>query len=399
MREDRKSLAKSIDLRDFIESLGEKTLRKGDTLLALCPFHDDNSLGSFKVTKDGYKCFACSEHGDIISYVMKTQEVDFSRALDLILEKDKGMSFKKKLSGKTKKEKKELDYDLIDRAYSFMIEKSGINSSEFEYLLINRFFTKEDIDNHQLFSFDSKKALSLMVSSFTKEEVLSIPGFYNYRNNLEALSVKGLGIPIKWIDGKIRAIQVRNMEENPFTRYLFFSTSKGTSSGSPVGFLDGEKNDRIIVTEGFFKGERLNKAYNCPVFYLQGVNSYEADFDEIVQFAKNRGIDTVTICFDSDFVSKPIKKRGKNMASVYSAMVDISNRFIKEMFYAEYLIWKGKEKGFDDYYNHSKEISPYFVNKALFDAHYLKFDSEYADVSENRKETFDKEFNFDRVLS
>ena len=80
-------------------------------------------------------------------------------------------------------------------------------------------------------------------------------------------------------------------------------------------------------------------------------------------------------------------------------MVDLSNLFIKDFFYLEYLMWKGKEKGFDDYYNKSEKIEPIFVNKALFDAHYESFDKSYSGAGYERKKYFDNNFNFKRVLA
>jgi DNA primase len=50
----------------------------------LCPFHNDNSAGSFKVNliTGAYKCFACGESGgDVIAFTMSVYGLQFIDAL------------------------------------------------------------------------------------------------------------------------------------------------------------------------------------------------------------------------------------------------------------------------------------------------------------------------------
>lgn len=50
---------------------------------ALCPFHDDRSLGSFIVYPKGncYKCFACGEGGGVIDFLMKNEKMSYPDAI------------------------------------------------------------------------------------------------------------------------------------------------------------------------------------------------------------------------------------------------------------------------------------------------------------------------------
>lgn len=50
-----------------------------------CPFHGDTDP-SFTVYDSGYYCFGCGEHGDIISFVMKIEGLDFKEAINKISE-------------------------------------------------------------------------------------------------------------------------------------------------------------------------------------------------------------------------------------------------------------------------------------------------------------------------
>jgi DNA primase len=60
----------------------------------LCPFHDDNNPGSYRVNLDtgAYWCFSCgASGGDIIAYTMAIQDCRFTAALRLLAD-DWGVS-------------------------------------------------------------------------------------------------------------------------------------------------------------------------------------------------------------------------------------------------------------------------------------------------------------------
>ena len=56
--------------------------KKGQNFWGCCPFHNEKTP-SFSVTEDKgfYHCFGCGEHGDIISFTMKSENVDFKTAI------------------------------------------------------------------------------------------------------------------------------------------------------------------------------------------------------------------------------------------------------------------------------------------------------------------------------
>ena len=73
-----------ILLSDFI---GRKItlVKKGNDFLGLCPFHSEKTP-SFTVSDDKgfFHCFGCSAHGDVISFVMQKESVDFKEALKIL---------------------------------------------------------------------------------------------------------------------------------------------------------------------------------------------------------------------------------------------------------------------------------------------------------------------------
>ena len=74
---------------DIVEEIGAVVpLKKsGKAWRGLCPFHGERTP-SFYVYPDGHwRCFGCNEHGDLITFVEKTQGLDFIDALALLAEK------------------------------------------------------------------------------------------------------------------------------------------------------------------------------------------------------------------------------------------------------------------------------------------------------------------------
>ena len=57
-------------------------VKKGQNYWGCCPFHNEKTP-SFSVSEDKgfYHCFGCGEHGDIISFVMKSENIDFKTAI------------------------------------------------------------------------------------------------------------------------------------------------------------------------------------------------------------------------------------------------------------------------------------------------------------------------------
>ena len=90
-----------ILLSDFI---GKTVIlsKKGNDYIGLCPFHNEKTP-SFTVSNDKgfYHCFGCAAHGDIISFVMQKESIEFKEAIKL-LASDLGVN----IAGYSFKEKK-----------------------------------------------------------------------------------------------------------------------------------------------------------------------------------------------------------------------------------------------------------------------------------------------------
>jgi len=70
---------------DVVEIIGQTVQLKkaGRTYKGLCPFHGEKSPSFVVYPEDGgYKCFGCGESGDVITFVMKRDHLEFREALE-----------------------------------------------------------------------------------------------------------------------------------------------------------------------------------------------------------------------------------------------------------------------------------------------------------------------------
>lgn len=61
-----------------------KLRRSGTVFITKCPFHNEET-GSLAIWNNGtYKCFGCAEHGDVIKFVQKIENLGFKEACKLV---------------------------------------------------------------------------------------------------------------------------------------------------------------------------------------------------------------------------------------------------------------------------------------------------------------------------
>lgn len=70
---------------DIVEVISHyiKVEKKGRNYEALCPFHDDQKIGNFSISKEKgiYKCFACNAGGNAINFVQRIEHLSYKDAV------------------------------------------------------------------------------------------------------------------------------------------------------------------------------------------------------------------------------------------------------------------------------------------------------------------------------
>lgn len=75
------ALKEQISLSQVVEADLGRGKKSGQWLMFRCPFHEDKNP-SMGVKGDGFRCFACGAHGDVIDYVMRRRGIGFQEACE-----------------------------------------------------------------------------------------------------------------------------------------------------------------------------------------------------------------------------------------------------------------------------------------------------------------------------
>lgn len=274
-----------------------RLVSKGANFHGLCPFHNDQKMGSFVVSskKSIFKCFSCGEGGDGISFVAKHEGITyvnsaFKIALTFgIISNDEyndyytKRRYSKKEISKIERKYQELDKEkfesniaqpaVLDKVFNIFLDMCDLSPEHREHLLTVRNLSEEQIEEKRYKTFPSRyiirKFTKRIREEFGSESILEgIPGFYKEEKKVAKkkdgkdvldkdgnpvyeyvwlwtfAKHKGLIIPIKNAMEEIIGLQIRRDEDNKDRgRYVWFSSSfayfsdkyqLGTSSGSPI---------------------------------------------------------------------------------------------------------------------------------------------------------------------
>ena len=136
----------------IVDVVGETVhLRKaGTTLKGLCPFHGEKTP-SFVVTpaRESWHCFGCGEGGDVFSFVMKLENLNFPEALKRLAAKA-GIEIDERTSREDAR--KARLREVLEQAVAFyhvVLTSSKAGAAALEYLH-GRGFTDETIEKFQL---------------------------------------------------------------------------------------------------------------------------------------------------------------------------------------------------------------------------------------------------------
>jgi len=165
---------------DIVEIIGEDVslTKAGRTFKGLCPFHSEKHASFFVYPEQqSWHCFgACNTGGDVFSYIMKKQNIEFGEALRLLAEKE-GVTIPSRFEPEARKEERERLYQANQAATQYF-QDTLLNSAAAEKArdyVSRRGFSAKSIADFQLgFSPNSWDALKqyLIERGYTEDELL-----------------------------------------------------------------------------------------------------------------------------------------------------------------------------------------------------------------------------------
>ncbi len=288
---------------DIVEVVGEHVslAKAGRTFRALCPFHSEKHPSFFVYPeRQSWHCFgACNTGGDVFSFVMKKEGIDFGEALRLLAQKA-GVTFSSRLEPEAGKGERERLYQ-VNQAAAQYFHNLFLNSpagDEAQKYLASRGISLQTITDFQLgFSPNSWEALKhyLMERGYTKDELLTVGlvvetesgGTHDrFRNRLM--------FPILDIRGRIIGFGGRVLDDS-LPKYLNSPLTPIFDKSSVLYGIDKAKTavrqqDMVVIVEGYTDVITAHQNGFSNVVASMGTSITEKQVNTIRRLTKNMAL-------------------------------------------------------------------------------------------------------------
>jgi DNA primase len=296
-------------------------LRKsGSTYKGLCPFHQERTP-SFTVSpaRGTFKCFGCGEGGDAITFVEKTENLDFVDAIELLAQRF-GVELEYEEASPeqdAKRRRGERLKALLERAAEFygrVLWESPAGSLAREYL-DSRGLGEEICREFRLGYAPQGATLTrrALQEGYAQEELLAV-GLTNRKGN--DYFQRRIVFPLADARGRVRGFQARKLHDDDPLQAKYVNSPEGElfRKGDLLYGLDGARQaiareDRAVVVEGNTDVIALRQAGFAPVVASMGTALTEAQLRELNRLTKR-----LFLCFDSDAAGQDATLRGMELA-------------------------------------------------------------------------------------
>ncbi len=330
-----------ISQNDIVEVISEYvTLKKsGRNYMGLCPFHREKSP-SFCVSMDKqiFKCFGCSEGGNVISFIMKTENLDFWDAVEMLAERSnidttryEVNSYHNKMDT-TKKDMKDtmfkINRDVALFYHDNLIELLNEEKNPVKDYIISRKLDIKTINKFGLGYSTGKQPLYdyLLSKGYTHEEIMASDIIVPSKNGrLYDRFFDRIMFPIFDIRDRVIAFGGRAFGERQQNKTVpkYYNSQENDiyHKGKTLylmNYAKKEKIDNIIIVEGYMDAIALQKfGFNNAVASL-GTALTENQARLIKKYTDN-----VIIGYDADEAGQEAILRGLDILSNHGLNVKV----------------------------------------------------------------------------
>jgi DNA primase len=305
---------------DIVELVSEYvTLQKaGRNFKALCPFHSEKHASFFVFPEQqSWHCFgACGTGGDIFSFIMKKEGVNFGQALRLLAERGGITLSPREVSSKLEDEKKEKLLQINEAAteyYHHLLLNTKVGEGARNYLarrkvapeIINEFrlgFSPdawETLKNYLLDKAYTEKELAEVGLIIEKEEGVS---YDRFRNRLM--------FPICDIQGRVTGFGARVLDDS-LPKYINSPQTAVYDKSSILYGVDKAKSairktNLAIIVEGYMDVLTAHQHNWQNVVGSMGTSLTEKQVGGIKRLTNN-----ITLALDADLAGEEATLRGE----------------------------------------------------------------------------------------
>ena len=317
---------------DIVELVSEYvTLQKaGRNFKGLCPFHPEKHPSFFVFpAQQSWHCFgACGTGGDIYSFIMKKEGIDFGQALRLLAQKGGITLSPLEVPAKAVDEKKERLFQINEAAteyYHHLLSSTKAGESARSYLA-RRKVTTETIKEFRLgFSPDAWETIKnyLMGKGYTEKELVETGliiekeegGSYDrFRNRLM--------FPICDIQGRVTGFGARVLDDS-LPKYINSPQTAIFDKSSSLYGIDKakvaiRKDNLAIIVEGYMDVLTAHRNDWQNVVGSMGTSLTEKQVEGIKRLTSN-----ITLALDADLAGEEATLRGKAILTYSNAEANV----------------------------------------------------------------------------
>lgn len=315
-----------ISQNDIVDVIAEYvSLKKsGRNYMGLCPFHREKTP-SFCVSMDKqiFKCFGCSEGGNVISFVMKIENLEFWDAIELLAERahidTERFEVKTFYNNKmeSKKDLKETLYK-INKEIGLYYHNNLVEILKEDKNIVKDYIIKRKLDARTINKFgigyaNGKVPLYeyLIKLGYKKEEILSSGVLIqNERGRIYDRYYSRLIFPIFDIRDRTIAFGGRVLDKS-LPKYVNSPENEIYHKGKTLyalNFAKREKLENIIIVEGYMDAIALQKNGFTNVVASLGTALTDAQARLLKKYT-----DTILIGYDQDGAGQDATLRGMDI--------------------------------------------------------------------------------------
>ncbi len=318
---DGKFLDELKNKNDIVDVVGRyvRLEQKGGNFWGKCPFHHEKTA-SFSVNPGGqfFYCFGCHKSGDVISFIMEIESLDFNDSVKFLAERVKmplpEFKYDDEKIKEQKKQKERLQTLLTDVAKFYVSNLRGNKADKHVEYILKRKIPADCVTKFGLgasLNYDDLPRY-LLTKGYTYEE-MTASGAVGVKDGRYFDSLGGrLIIPIINQFGQVVAFGGRLLEKADFAKYkntmetVIFSKSNNLYNLNNLKKLKNEIGlNGIIIVEGYMDTISLVSAGFENVVASMGT-SLTKDQARILK----RYSDKVFISYDGDFAGQKASIRG-----------------------------------------------------------------------------------------
>jgi len=235
--------------------------RKGNGFIACCPFHND-SMPTLLLYGDRpeYFCFACSDRGDWIKYLMKRSGLSFREAV-MVLQDASGIPMHD--YSRDQWEGDLFWIGLLEAAMdSFIMKLWSETGEEGLHYLYHRGYSMGEVKGMSLGFFpgidETRRELLHQGIDHNLLDAVFSRRWTDHRN------LPGIVIPYRDAAGRLAALVHKDMNASGASSYRML-TDKACIEGIPFLMYRSRAQNEVLVVQGFFDALLLDQARLKPV--------------------------------------------------------------------------------------------------------------------------------------